>query len=466
MSALFAQPLAIVDLETTGADPHRDRITEIAILRIEDGRLAARWSSLIDPGIPIPPRIQAFTGITDDMVARAPAFGTVADEISERLAGAVFVAHNARFDFGFLRAAFAALGQVFDPAVLCTVKFSRALSPEHARHGLDAIVAREGYIITDRHRALTDADIVWRFLQDAVARHPAERIDHALAKARSSGRTVPTLPAGDLEALPEAPGVFVFLDGADNLLHLGHTAHLRSKVLGSFTGRPDARLARIVPRVKRVEVVQTAGALDAQLIELKLARSFQSDRHPAGALAWHFAPDRQPVLEARELAGTDPAHWQHLYGAFRGTREADNSLRELMRLHRLCPLRIGLERGNGPCQAYGLQRCDGVCIGREAAAAHDARLLQALKHLRVRDWPWPGPVAVQEANPASERAALHLFDRWCLLGSAHDEAAADALLADPPPRRFDAEIYRLLARWLVQPGHADTVRPLPSTGDT
>jgi len=464
LSPLFERPLAIVDLETTGADPNRDRITEVAILRVEGGALVDRWSSLVDPERPIPWRIQEVTGINDEMVASAPNFRALADQIAARLEGAVFVAHNARFDFSFLRAAFGERGIGFDPPVMCSVKFSRALYPEHARHGLDAIIARHGYVVTNRHRALTDADLVWRFLQESVAGFDAERIEAAIKRASSSGRSVPRLPLGDLEALPEAPGVYLFLNGADGVVDIGQTLHLRSKVLGCFTGKQDARTARLAAQTKRVEVELAAGDLDAHLLELELARRYQADGRSGAAFGWRFIPNRRrgPVLVLDALAGSDPAEWHDVFGCFRGSREAENALRELALLNRLCPQRLGLEQGSGPCQAYGLRRCNGVCAERESPEDHDARLLNGLRPLRLKPWPWKGPVAITEIHEPTGRTALHVLDRWCLLGSVHDESAADDLLADLPRRRFDLERYRLFSRWLAQPGHAQTVRPLVS----
>ncbi len=461
MSPLFERPLAIVDLETTGADPNRDRITEVAILRIDGGMLVDRWSSLVDPERSIPPRIQEVTGISDAMVASAPNFRALADEIALRLDGAVFVAHNARFDFNFLRTAFGERGIHFDSPVLCSVKFSRALYPQHARHGLDAIIARHGYVVTDRHRAMTDAEIVWRFLQEAVANFDSAQIEAAIKRASSSGRSVPKLPIGDLEALPEAPGVYIFLNGADGLVDIGQTPHLRSKVLGYFTGK-DAKSARVAAQTKRVETELAAGSLDAHLIELELARRYQPAMNTGAAFGLRFIANRKhgPVLTLEALAGSDPAEWTDLFGSFRGMREAENALRELALLGRLCPQRLGLEQGSGPCQAHGLRRCNGVCTERETPAAHDERLLAALRPLRLKPWPWSGPVAISETFEATGRTALHVFDRWCLLGSAHDEAAADELLANLPPRRFDLERYRLFSRWLAQAGHAQAVRVL------
>lgn len=474
MNPLFARPLAIVDLETTGADPNRDRITEVAIIRIENGQEVDAWSSLIDPEMPIPQRIQAFTGITNEMVAHAPNFRALAESIAARLEGAVFVAHNARFDFNFLRAAFAERNLRFDPAVLCTVKFSRALFPEHARHGLDAIVDREGYAVTDRHRAMTDAVIVWRYLQKCAAHFDAATLTRALDRAGSPATGIPTMPVGDLEALPEAPGVYVFLNGAGGVVQMGRTQHLRSKVLGVFTGSKDARTVKLATQVKRVEVEVAAGDLDAHLIELRLARVFDVDKQPERALGWRWLKGATslPVLEAVELSGSDPGDWDNVFGLFRGPREAENTLRELVRLHRLCPQRTGLEHSEGACQAYGLRRCNGVCVGEESPAQHDLRLCAALAPLRPKAWPWPGPIAVSEWHEPSDRAAVHLFNRWCYLGRARDPESASRMLAANNGLRFNLEIFRLLARWLSQSGNMDRVTvigaadsPVWRTGD-
>ena len=142
MMPLFDAPLAIVDLETTGAHPAWDRVTEIAVVEIDGGAIVGEWSTLVNPQTSIPPAIQALTGITNDMVAGAPAFEELATELYERLAGRVFVAHNARFDYGFLRHAFERAGLHFQARTLCTVKLSRRLYPEYARHNLDSLIER------------------------------------------------------------------------------------------------------------------------------------------------------------------------------------------------------------------------------------------------------------------------------------------------------------------------------------
>ncbi|HEV7358195.1 MAG TPA: 3'-5' exonuclease, partial [Steroidobacteraceae bacterium] len=155
-----ADTLAFVDLETTGGNPAYDRITEVGIVRMRNGELLEEWSSLVNPECRISPYIEAFTGISSEMVADAPRFADLASMVYEKLEGAVFIAHNARFDQGFLRSEFRRIGMTYSAAALCTVKLSRCLFPQHARHNLDAVIERHGLDCSARHRALGDAKVL------------------------------------------------------------------------------------------------------------------------------------------------------------------------------------------------------------------------------------------------------------------------------------------------------------------
>src|SRR3954470_7373746 len=167
-------PLAIVDLETTGGSPGWDRITEIAVIEIDGFEVTAEWSTLVNPETTIPAAIQVLTGITNDMVAGAPRFAALAEELFERLGGRVFVAHNARFDYGFLRHEFERTGRKFLAKTLCTVRLSRRLYPEHRGHNLDSLIERHGIECPARHSALGDAQAAWQFRRVAAAENGAE----------------------------------------------------------------------------------------------------------------------------------------------------------------------------------------------------------------------------------------------------------------------------------------------------
>lgn len=150
---------AVVDVETTGGSPDRGhRITEVAVVEMTGGVVTREFHTLVNPGRRVPTRISALTGITDAMVAGAPLFHEVAQELLHRLDGRVFVAHNAPFDWRFLSYQLGdALGCVPQETRLCTLQMARRLTPELARKNLDALASHFGVSIHSRHRAYGDA---------------------------------------------------------------------------------------------------------------------------------------------------------------------------------------------------------------------------------------------------------------------------------------------------------------------
>ena len=167
--------LAFVDIETTGSHFERDRITEIGIKTFFNNEVSI-WEKLINPQVFIPQNIQRLTGITEHMVSNQATFEDVAKEIKEELEGKIFIAHNARFDYGFLKASFKRVGIDFKPKVLCTVKLSRLLFPDQARHNLDTIIQTHDLEVSARHRALGDADLLFQFWQVCEKKVGKERL--------------------------------------------------------------------------------------------------------------------------------------------------------------------------------------------------------------------------------------------------------------------------------------------------
>ena len=181
-------PIACVDLETTGGTAVHHRIIEVGIVLLDGGEVVDSWSSLVNPGMRIPPSIEDFTGISNDMVAGAPAFEDLRAEVRRRLDGRLFIAHNARFDYGFVRNEFRRLGERFSAPVLCTVRLSRSLFREHARHNLDALIERYGLDCGQRHRALGDAAVLPPLLAAFENAAGSERLQEAATAASPSAR--------------------------------------------------------------------------------------------------------------------------------------------------------------------------------------------------------------------------------------------------------------------------------------
>jgi DNA polymerase-3 subunit epsilon len=179
MLEALERPIAFVDLETTGGNAQSDRITEIGVVEVSrDG--VQTWTTLVDPQRDIPGFVQELTGISNEMVRGQPAFETLAPALFERLQGRLFVAHNAKFDYGFLQRAFERAELAFEADMLCTVQLSRKLFPTAGRHGLSAIVESYALEPLGRHRALADADLVWQFWQVIHAQHTAHVIRDAV----------------------------------------------------------------------------------------------------------------------------------------------------------------------------------------------------------------------------------------------------------------------------------------------
>lgn len=270
---LLEAPLAIVDLETTGAHPLHDRVTEVAVIEVEDGEVKDEWATLVNPECAIPAAIQALTGITNDMVAGAPTFGRLAQSLHERLAGRVIVAHNARFDYGFLREEFARAGLAFRAKTLCTVRLSRRLYPGHARHNLDSLISRHDLECRARHRALGDAQAVWQFLRAAAAEHGEDLVAVAARQAAKQPGLPPHFDRAMVDAIPEAPGVYLLYGETGNPLYVGKSKSMRSRVLAHFAD--DLRSARemqLAREVRRVEFERTAGELGALLRQAELVK--------------------------------------------------------------------------------------------------------------------------------------------------------------------------------------------------
>jgi len=457
---MLTQPLVFLDLETTGATATHDRVTEIGFVEVADGKFVGSFSQLVNPEKNIPPFIQALTGISNDMVAHAPTFAELAPALFERLAGKLLIAHNARFDYGFLRNEFARLGLAYRARVLCTAKLSRRLFPEHRRHNLDSLMERHGLTCSARHRALGDAEVLWQFMQKIYAEVDGARIDAALAAQMAS----PSLPAGlsaeALEAIPEAPGVYLFYDDQSTPLYVGKSVDLYARVRSHFAG--DHRLAqdmRISERVARVDWIETAGELGALLNEARLIKELAPVRNRrARRIANFYAWELEKVLDSRtplKLVSVDDGEatrLENLYGTFRMKHAALAALTRIAEEHGLCLALLGLEparKSGAPCFAHQLQRCRGACCGKESAAAHNLRLMQALQTLRLAPWPYQGAIGLRESS--GEKSEVHLFEHWCFLGTAKSDAEIYEKLEARGAPPFDLDIYKIVKRELAKP---------------
>jgi DNA polymerase III subunit epsilon len=455
------QNLVFVDLETTGASPGYDRIIEVGLVRVADGEVVEQWSTLVNPGTSIASNIEAFTGISNEMVRDAPRFAEIAATVFEKLSGAVFVAHNARFDHGFLHREFLRVNVQLSIPVLCTVKLSRRLFPQYVRHNLDSVIERHGIICTARHRALGDALVLrdfWQILEAQVAPH---ELGAAAAHAMLGFPKLPAhLPPELADELPDGPGVYRYLGDDGTVLYVGRTNSLRARILAQLgAGHLSPRDQSLANEVRRVDWQQTAGELGSMLREAQLIRAANPPynrrrKDEAGSSTLRPRADGSGRIDHPHIEELDAREFAQCFGVFRSEKDARKALGDLARAHGLCLKVLGLEEAEGSCVALQFGKCKGACVGKEPIVLHDMRARMALSALKIKTWPFPARIALRERARQSEE--IHVLDHWSYLGTARNEEELAELASRANGERgavaFDADVYKILVRYFSNHG--------------
>ena len=450
----MGQRWLFLDVETTGSTATRDRVTEVAwvLLDGETGQVT-KESHLVNPDARIPAFIQQLTGITDDMVADAPRFSAIAPRLAAAMDGAVFVAHNARFDYGFVKNEFKRIGQSVRAPVLCSVKLSRLFFPAEKRHNLDAVMARHQLQADSRHRALTDADFIYQFWLDLQQRFGPQKVLDAAKSLISQSSWPSHLDADALDEMPDTPGVYIFYGEKRFTLYVGKSKHLRQRVLSHFSGdHAHGKELSLSMQVRQIEWHETPGEIGALLLEASLVKQHATShnvrlRRNKSLCAWRFSTETNAPPSLVWTQDLDAGAQDDLYGLFTSQRHAQTWLTTLAETHQLCKGRLGLEKvkPKQPCFGRQLRQCKGVCVGEEAPNLHDLRLLAAMVDRKVATWPFAGPVGFVERSKDKTQTAIHVVDRWCYLGTATQEGECADLLETARPQ-FDPDIYKILRK--------------------
>ena len=461
--------LAIVDIETTGLTARYDRIIEIAILKVRSGVVIETYSTLVDPEITVSSYIERLTGINNNDLKGAPTFTEVRDDVFSLLDGAVFVAHNARFDYGFLREEFRRVGVSFSAPCLCTMRLSRRLFPEHRKHSLDAIMARFGLTCTDRHRALGDALLVNDFMKVLSSMFREEELDEAFRKISKTPAIPPLIEESVVRNLPESCGVYLFYDQAGGPLYVGKGKNIKSRVYSHFSnGSSYLKDASITRQVADIKTVETAGELGALLLESRLIKELlplynQRSRSRRGLTVLKKGLDESGygTVGVEHPHAISTQDLDDLIGVFKSTKQAKEFLWEATKRNRLCPGRMGLEKGRGPCSYRQLMICEGACEGTETAEKYNLRFAVAMAGRGVRAWPFSGPVVIEERRTFGRGGEAFIIDKWCLLASYEfdDEGSRRTFKSG---YAFDYDTYKILLHHLGRPGSASSVREITS----
>jgi DNA polymerase-3 subunit epsilon len=468
---IFSDPIAFVDLETTGSNYERDRITEVAVITL-DNQCVHYFETLLDPQTYLPPSITAITGITPDMLLGKPTFEERAKSIFEELSGKIFVAHNARFDYGFLRAAFKRVGIDFKPKVICTVKLSRILFPSEKRHNLDTLIQTHNLVNANRHRAMGDADVLLQFWRHSINILGHDKVQEAVKTVLSRPTLPPHIDIALVDSIPDTPGVYIFYADQNEYLYIGKSKTLRTRVLSHFqnslTNRREAKLSQ---RVTRIDWTSTSGELGALLLESRLIKEHLPSmnirlRRATQLCAFKLEMNSEGYFVPQLVTQQDlePGLQDNIYGFFKSRRQAHELLKHIALDQMLCEGTLGLEkiRSGQPCFAFQLKKCLGSCQGLLSAELHNIKLTSALNKYRLYKWPYENAIGVKESN------TIHVFSQWCYLGKADNQSDLDGVLENGLPS-FDFDIYKIIHKYLKNVSRRDLIHfkkiNTPAQGD-
>jgi DNA polymerase-3 subunit epsilon len=401
---------AIVDIETTGGSAERSKITEIAII-IHDGEKAIQtFSTLVNPECRIPYQITQFTGITDEMVKDAPKFYEVAKEIVELTQDCVFVAHNVKFDYGFVKAAFKELGYDYQRKTLCTVRLSRNTFPGLPSYSLGKLCNSLNIQLKNRHRALGDAEATALLFSKMVEKNanllPNDWLNSELQKLTHP----PLLGESVLEKIPyKTTGVYYFHNKDGEVIYVGKSIDIKKRLIQHFANQKSQKVIRMQHEIADISFEPTGSELVALLLESdeikKLKPLYNRSQKRTRSIPFYgifekideqgyinlytkkLQEDDEPILTIDNLV------------------EAKNTYYKLIEKYNLCLSKADIHKTGGACFNYQIHICNGACINKESDEMYNDRASKAIESISFKHQSF---LIVDKGKHQHEKAVIYI----------------------------------------------------------
>jgi len=375
----------IVDIETTGGNHKTGRITEIAIYKHDGLAIVDSFTSLVNPETSIPYFISNLTGISNEMVSKAPKFFEIAKSIIEITEGCIFVAHNVGFDYGFLREEFKTLGYEFTRERICTVKSARKAFPGRASYSLGKLCKDIGIELTSHHRADDDARATTELFQLILNENSGSH-NGFLERDLKLNLIHNSLDQKIIHALPEETGVYYFLNDKAEIIYVGKSNNIKTRVQSHFRNTGSKRSINMIKETVDIKYDLTGSELIALLQESDDIKGLQpkhnraqKGKHENYGLFLSTNKAGYLNLEIERLKSqSDPIT------TFKSHEEAKNKLYDWTERYGLCQKYTGLFKHKGPCFAHQIESCAGACIGLESVDEYNDRVENALAFLEYK----------------------------------------------------------------------------------
>lgn len=381
---------AIIDIETTGGSPTNSKITEIAIVLHDGEKIVKEYSTLINPEAYIPYQITQITGITNAMVEDAPLFHEVAKDIVELTEGAVFVAHNVKFDYGFIQAAFKELGYNYHRSTLCTVRLSRKAFPGHRSYSLGEICKAMNIRIENRHRALGDA-LATAELFSEIIKTNASIIDEVKdARNKTSIYIPPLLKEDALDRIPTGiTGVYYFHNEQGDVIYVGKSNDIRKRITQHFSSPKTKKSIRMLDELAHISVENTGSELIALLLESdeikKLKPIYNTSQKRSSAVPYYSVYHKFDEQGYVQLYVDRYREDAEVLTTVDSSVQAKKIFEKVVEQYQLCLSKCNLHKFDGPCFNYQIKKCLGACVEKESVEEYNARAMKAVESMRFEN---------------------------------------------------------------------------------
>jgi DNA polymerase-3 subunit epsilon len=399
---------AVVDIETTGGSARLERITEIAVYIHDGKRIVDEYSTLVNPERNIPYFITALTGISNEMVEDAPKFFEVAKKIVEITEGNVFVAHNARFDYSFIRQEFSMLGYNFKRPLLDTVSLSRKLLPGHKSYSLGNLCKDLDIEIRGRHRASGDALATVR-LMELLLEKDRERNDGGIVKNLKVSKLHPALNLQKIADLPEEPGIYYFHDESGEIIYVGKSRNLYQRVNTHLSNNTSSREMEMRSLIADISWERTGSELVALLLEsaeIKNRKPLYNRAQRRTGFRWgiYSYTDEKGYIRFEYRNVKDDAVPLALFSSKENVRA---KLEQIISEYNLCQKLCGMYETAGQCFHRQVSLCRGACCGEEEPGTYNERALMALDEFVFKERNF---FIIDRGRDTEERSAVKIVN--------------------------------------------------------
>lgn len=400
-----------MDIETTGGSPKTEKITEIAIYHFDGNKVTDEFISLVNPEKNIPYYITALTGISNEMVENAPKFYEIAKEIVNFTDGKILVAHNASFDYKFIKSEFKSLGYEFNRENMCTLRLSRKLLPGHRSYSLGNLCHDLNIAIEGRHRAAGDALATVKLLNLLLNRSRETGQQDMLQAAISSTlkNLHPDLDKDKIDALPEQTGIYYFHNDQQQVIYIGKSNNIRKRVMSHLSNNSSRRAIEMKENIAGINIELTGSELIALLIESSeikkhAPRYNRAQKRKTMHYGLYSHKDEQGYFNL-VIDHTANRINQAPETCFQNKTEAKSILTKMIERHWLCQKLCGMYDTDGSCFHYEIRQCNGACIGKEAPDIYNKRVMKALSAFYYKH---KNLLIIDRGREESERSVVQL----------------------------------------------------------